>query len=66
MAISDNMTNTPAAGAKDCKSVSKVYALVAGESLSGKIAADADLNGNIAVGKKATISVQAQICIENA
>jgi len=66
MAISDNTTNTPASGTKDCKSVAKTYNLVAGESLNAKIAADADLNGNIAVGKKATVSMQVQICIEDA
>ena len=65
MAITDNTINTPAAGAKDCKGVVKTYTLIAGESLNAKIAADADLNGNIAVGKKATVSLQAQVCIED-
>jgi len=66
MAINDNTTNTPAAGSKDCKSVVKTYALVAGESLAAKIASDADLSGDIAVGKKVTVAFQAQICIEDA
>jgi len=66
MAISDNTINTPATGTKDCKNLSKTYFLVAGESLDAKIAADADLNGNIAVGKKATVSIQVQVCIEYA
>ena len=66
MAISDNTITTPAAGTKDCKNLSKTYFLVAGESLDAKIAADADLNGNIAVGKKATVSIQVQVCIEYA
>lgn len=66
MALTDNTITTPAAPARDCKTHSVIYVLAAGADLATKIAADAALAGAVPVSKKATISVQVQICIEPA